>query len=232
MVLSLKHLHTCVTRLSSFRALVIVATLAASLSPVTHKTAHATNEEDFQNYVQTNERNPQDALKSLERAAQNRMPQAQAELARLYREGGLVKADMITAAQWYVRALRNGYRENTLHIVCFVMTYTGSDYQSEFVPLILEQAEANNLESQITIARMYGVGFGVKKDISASGYWFTRAQRTIKENLDPHSTLTTKRDPNEANYLMYASSTCSPQIDKAERSLNDRMPRYLPFEAP
>ncbi|MDX2143015.1 MAG: hypothetical protein SFV19_06650 [Rhodospirillaceae bacterium] len=157
------------------------------------------------------------AIAALEQAADEGLSAAQAELGEVYAQGLYVDRNLDLAKHWFLKSVRNNERERLHEISCFLLDYGDASEQREAARYLTDLAEANKLDSQVVMIKLFDLGIGVKADSIQRERWRNRAITTVRRHLDPvavaHRDATRRRNVDIVDQLL-ASPGCASVLDR------------------
>lgn len=121
------------------------------------------------------------------------MANAQANLARMYRDGRGMPKDEVKSFIWYRKAAEQGH-EYSVYIVG-VMYLRGLGVpkdEGEAVKWYRKAAEQGNSDSQMGLGIIYEKGLGVPKDEVEAAKWYSKATNTRARETQQHEEFEAK----------------------------------------
>ncbi len=131
-------------------------------------------------------KNPTEAVRWYEKAAEQGLPDAQYNLAVSYRRGVGVKKDSLLAVRWYTAAAELGHpqAQGTLGVMYINAEGVGADYEKAARWFTLA-AKQNEIQAQYFLGNMYITGNGVPRDPNKAYFWLSVAAAQGADQASP-----------------------------------------------
>jgi TPR repeat protein len=145
------------------------------------------------------DKDPAEASKWFQKAAEQGLAFAQCNLARCFETGAGAAKDWTEAAKWWRRAAEEGFPGAALHLgLCYYRGDGVSQSFEEAVKWFQRDAEMKHVGAQLYLGLCYWSGDGVRKDPSQAAKWWREA---AIQGIQPRLYLGVDGSPGDAAQL-------------------------------